>query len=291
MVEETSKEFDFKHEALEMFILFAIVFVSTLIIPFGVILFNQEAFSLFYDKYSFYIGAVAISAMFILAMKIFGIFTKGKIETFIHDPTLSPVGNYFKKVHWINNPLKLYIFSLFCASFVGLLSAYSNTFFALTPGTLFQINPISNIYFGVEPAATSETLIFLGLFSLVATSLNYGLGKYYKNSLLRYTLQFFALMIVGIFFWRIYHNLNYGGEEIKIWAVILFAFLGTLFTWFFHSIFVWLAFHQQNNFYFTLNDMFGNDQILIYTILINLFVFVPLLIFYVFRKKKIEHET
>ena len=208
----------------------------------------------------------------------------------LHDPDQAGVLTKLPFMKWIRNPIKLFLVSLIFFAFIGLYSTQSNNFFAFAPELVAQqISPFAEVVFAFEPSATAETVFFIAFeVSILYGFLRWMQRKLNLNNAIFYVLLFSIVpLLVGIS-WSAYHNLAYPESEIAGFNTFIFGSLGALLTLLFGSIFVWYAWHVDNNLFFQLNRLFDNDAVFTITLLLLIFIVVITVIFFFITRNKKE---
>ena len=253
-------------------------FIVTIIVILGLFVFGAIELSTFFDKSVFYIGVSAAVIPFLL---LFGLVDwlviKGTLseqvwgwgKVYAHNPADSILGRVPALLKYLTF-WNIVHFSIIFGLGISLYGAVSQTFFIGLPPAEFQATETGKIILETEPAAYSETLLIIGLTSLLYGPMTWLLRKWgvsEQNS----ALMSYGLIIVAIvLFWFGFHSNRYGTDQIAVQSVILFALLGMLLTFLLGSfipIYIW---HVFNNAFQKSTELFSNEGVtaVILTILI-----------------------
>ena len=242
----------------------------------------------FKSIFAFYAPILAFSLLGIFLLRIGAQNTPGKFFAFIHDPDKG----VFEKTSFIENPWTLFVISLVIFTLLGLANALSNTFFVATPQAWAvpaqQISQTSQLLFGIEPAASTETALFILMIFLAITLLKNTLLKnidFNKNKGAYIAMSVILSILVGLL-WGSYHSIRYGNQEASFLFTVAFGFIGTILTLFTGSIIPWYVWHFCNNLFYQANLMFSDDRIIVFTVLGLVIIVIPILLISIFKRKK-----
>jgi hypothetical protein len=238
--------------------------------------------------FAFYTPILAISVLGILLFRIGQNNAPQKFFAFIHDPEKGFFGN----LKIVKSPMILAGISIFVFTIIGLIGAIKNVFFVATPQiwamSAQQISKTSELLFGIEPAASTETALFIFITFLFLTILKLTLLKnvdFQKNKGAYIGVVLAVSLAVGLM-WGSYHSIRYGSVETNFLFTVFFGFVGSLLTLATGSIIPWWVWHFANNLFYQANLMFSDDRIIIFTVLGLIIIVVPLLIYSLLKKKK-----
>jgi hypothetical protein len=236
-------------------------------------------------KFQMYIGILFVGVLLVTSTNVLEWLYPKKWWAIVHDPDKSIVGKYGV----IKHAIKLIALSLIIFSIVGFVSAISNTFFSQTPqlfGVNQQISEVSTLFFGAEPAATSETWLFLGIICLVMSLLRIFI---FKDNMDKKWVKVLVLLVLPFLIfgplWMGYHSIVYGGNEINLLKTYTFGAFGSFLTLLTCSIIPWWAWHVTNNLAFQANLMFSDQRVILYGVIL-LIVILTVSLLILFKKNK-----
>lgn len=241
----------------------------------------------FKSIFTFYAPILAFSVIGIFLLRLGEQNNSSKYFAFIHDPEKG----FFENIGIVKNPYTLIGICLVIFTVIGLIGALTNTFFVATPQAFTipsqQISTASELLFGVEPSATTETALFLlimfGLMSLAKLTLFKNID-FKKNKGMYFVAIFVLSLIIGLI-WMSYHSIRYGSIETSLLFTFFFGFFGALLTLSTGSIIPWWIWHFENNLFFQANRMFSDDRIIVFTILALVIIVVPIILISLLKKK------
>ena len=206
-----------------------------------------------------YLAIGAVSLLMIYIMKNEEIRTKGRsyVTTYIYDPEKGVLQKLFPKLS----------FGLFVSVLVivftiaGFYSVYANTFFFSPPTYKFQISPAGDVFLQAEPAAMSESLLFLLILSIAVSAIKYFAGQQRLGRGVVPVLIYLVAPIITTAFVFAYHLARYGADEKGLFFVLLLGFIGSLMTLLSGSFIPWYLWHFSNNLFIGLNKYMSNEAL------------------------------
>ncbi len=237
----------------------------------------------FQSSFIFYGILLVLGAVIFVGFRVAKIFfNKEDFFTLIHDPEEAIIP---QSINPFKSALVFFLVSLLLATIIGLIGVQKGTFFVSAPQALFplqQVSKLSELYFGADPAATAETVLFAAIMFIIITILNFTLFKNAKGWRKYVYLILIPLIIGGLGMG--YHSMVYGGQEVALTYTFIFWFMGSFITLLFGSIIFWWVWHFTNNLFITARSLaYSKDSILITTILLGVIIYIPV-IFYLLRR-------
>jgi len=232
-----------------------------------------------FDKGNFY-GTLGLASLFLMvALSVGKIFVKtgvlpeerfGWFRSYVHDPE----NGVFAEMGWrfIESPFQLWFLSIIVFGWITLVfGAVFATSFVGVPPTVFQVEEGARIIFGMEPAATAETLAALFPLSLLAGILAFIFLIKLDVPVVAYLLVTVVLVspLMGLA-WMTWHNAAYPADEAARLNVFAFGFVGSAVTLTTGSALPWWVWHQENNFVAKALEQFGNEVVIYYGVIILL---------------------
>jgi len=207
-----------------------------------------------------------------------------------YDPEISFSG-LFPSVTKFFTLYRLTIFSLFIFPILFMFSSITNTFFVGVPGMVAQqITETGQVMLSAEPTASSETILFLVLFSI---SINFFFWLWKDRRVISKTFYYVQLALQPLLFaviWMLFHSARYGTQEVALQSTLIFGLMGGLTLVTFGTLLLWYIAHFFNNFYYTLNVLLPNDIIILLTV-----GYLVLLVFWVviagYVRKQYFHKS
>lgn len=221
-----------------------------------------------YFQKSVYYPVIGFAGLLgLIALKVINIIKRGKtnVQGIIHDPRYGVLGRFFKDITFFFKPGRLLIASLIFFSLFGLLSVYTNTFVTAIPVVEQEVTQTGELTLATEPAASSETLFFVFLLSLMISIAAWMQEKYKWSTSVFWVAVFIIVIINGALFTGL-HLARYGAEESALVSNMIFGTAGSGMTVLTGSIIPFYAWHFCNNLFFKANDMFADDAILAVTL-------------------------
>ena len=221
----------------------------------------------FVSANSFYLSIAAVSLFMIVALRAIEII-KGKKSvffTYIWDPE-NAIPPFNKVRFWDLMKASILIFTA-----MGFSAAYFNTVFFGLPKVQFQVSNLTTWVLQTDPAASSETLLFLVVMSILASFIYWvakqTIGKGISRQAIKPVLLILLTVAMGLIVVS-YHNLVYSGDEAGKIAVFFLGAGGAAITVITGSVIPWYFFHAANNFFVSLNPYFSNEAILLWAIVV-----------------------
>lgn len=202
--------------------------------------------------------------------------------SYLHNENDSIIEIKWLKEKLFSSQKRLILLSTYLFYFLGIASVQLNIFFVGTLGLVTgQVLEIADWFLSAEPVALVETLI---LCILMGTWRNLS-KKLTDNKGIQFFLLLVGVVVIGLFFGFVFHNLVYGDDQfsklgstsIGMSSCLLMIITGSIYP-------AWL-FHSFNNFFFHLNQLYSNELIIITSGLIFAIWFF-LSLFFIWRDKK-----
>jgi len=197
---------------------------------------------------------------------------------------------------FIQNPLKMWMFSVVIFSFSTFITASNAIHMTAIPKPAeMAVTELGELGMVTEPASTAETLMLLAIIFIIYSLINYVFKRYgiYDTSTGRIAYWIIALVILPIlggFFWYGIHTWRYGAEETSMLYAFMFGALQTFITNTTGSIIPALVFHETNNLFIKMLELYSSDKVLLFVIVIFI-LFGSILSFLILRdvrKRKFE---
>ncbi len=234
-----------------------IVMIFTIIIPL-ILLYGFNGFENFNNviKYILYVGIAGFVTIWIA----FDQLTENRrqlkwLDSYLHNPEKG----IFNMFAIVRNPIKLALFSIVIFGLFGIASVITNTFFIKTPG--FQITEIAAVGLNMEPAASSETLLFFGAIMPIFYGISKAISK--KNKLMLVSLMIIFIIINGVVLWPLYHRARYGSDEEELLGVMFFGLSSSIITATTGSIIPTWIWHLINNGLHEAKSLFSSEPVAI----------------------------
>lgn len=278
-----------RHQELnEILGLIITFFVFTLGIPMFA-LFVGGGFEIqeFFTKAQFYFTVGTASLIGLIGLSLLQLtngFERGFWRGIIFSPEISILDktNFGKYLH---NPKWMLNFFVIFFGVLGVFSVVTNTFFIGIPRYEQQVTETADLLLAVEPAASSETLFFVVLMSLMLTFLVWwGRKQHMPDNSIKLLSLFvipFLIMLLGIAF----HTLRYSGVETAVLGVAIFWFAGSFLTMLSGNILGFWIFHLMNNLAVRANELFSNEVAIFVIALFVAFYFGIVLLLRFFSNK------
>lgn len=218
-----------------------------------------------FQKNIFYTSLFAIGLIIIVTYILLKINNKSELleGVNIHEPEESPLFNKIKSSYSIKN---MTFGCIIIFSIIGLFGALTNTFFAQTPLEQ-QFTNTGKVLSSSYPGAPAETLFFLALFFTGIIVINAVVKRYNLPKETRISLIFVLILLLTAGWWG-FHNLKYGDSDLNSLSVIIFGFGALLLTYVTGSIIPFLMWHDINNLTYKLNELFGDQRVILVTVII-----------------------
>jgi hypothetical protein len=127
------------------------------------------------------------------------------------------------------------------------------------PNIAQQITPATQILFSVEPPSSAETgamlfmfMLFMGITAYICSRFNLGIGGFFAIGFL------IVSPLIGLS-WMSIHNVIYEASSAKLFATFVFGWIGSSLTLLFGSWLFWYAWHQQNNLFAKMRELFPEN--------------------------------
>lgn len=188
------------------------------------------------------------------------------------------------------NSFRLFFISFIIFSGLGLYSSYTHQSIVFTGvGTLqHQFSATDNLIYSalIIPAAENLGAAFLIaslVFLLLYLSKKYSWGKE-SFTVLSWILIPLATSVFGF----LNHLLRYSSSEVALTSVVIFWFIGGLLTVISGSYIPFWCLHICNNLFFSLSTQFSNENVLLWTIGLEIVLIVLFVVFFIINKKPKE---
>ena len=197
---------------------------------------------------------------------------------------------------FIQNPLKMWMFSVVIFSFVAFITASNAIHMTAIPKPAeMAVTELGELGMVTEPASTGETLMLLAVIFIIYSLINYVFKRYgiYDTQTGRIAYWIIALgilPILGGFFWYGIHTWRYGAEETSMLYAFMFGLFQTFITNLTGSVIPALVYHETNNLFIKMIELYSSDKALLVTIVIFILFgsILSLLILRDVRKRKFE---
>lgn len=140
-----------------------------------------------------------------------------------------------------------------------------------------QITPVTEVLFSAEPAAWSETMTLLFIFSLLMGMVAWFNAKFQLGKGTFFLVGAVVIAPLMGLAWMGFHSLVYGNSEAALLATFIFGFFGSLLTLAFGTFIPFYVWHFFNNVFAKLSEIAVTQEDVIFISLIAWFAF---LIFY-----------
>lgn len=248
------------------------------------------------QTFIFYTSFGGIFLVGLIALRIFEVFSRyvpngentlGWANAVIHDEEKGLLKAFFPSFHANFSNYVIVSFIVFAG--LGIIATVTGTFFVAIPPIEQQVTETSQIIMTAEPAASTETLVFVFVYSILFGLLMWGehRGFYPKEG--RWGLMI-LLVLVMTAFWTGFHLVRYGSQETSLLTTAIFGFVGAITMAFFGSFIPWYIFHFTHNLFAKLNELFSNDFTIIIIVLLILIVGSTYLAFELSKTKKEQFE-
>jgi hypothetical protein len=233
------------------------------------------------SKTLYYRVILGVGIIILFLLKLIRIKFGDRFFSLLHDPEDSPIWKVPILKNTIANPYLLLLGSIILFSGFTYLGKISQTALlgqADVPNYNFeqQTQPLADVYFAVYPASPAETIELVVFLIFLVNLLDHVIKL--DNKVLRSIIMYLGLPIISAIYGIVVHLARYGGSDVALYSVAVFWFFTGLFTILIRSIIPVLVYHDINNLFVKLFQMFSSD----FVILIMLFIMIVLSVLWIY---------